>query len=93
MRTDSLQLPVFRWTVKVMPSAMGLVPALIWKVNVVVKWVMSTRLLSKTLPAWPLAAGVRRASVPAKLALPLAWRSPLLAKPAEWSMMGPEPGV
>src|SRR5438093_1485913 len=48
--------------VKVRPSAMGLVPALIWKVNVVLKLAMLTRLLEKTLPAWPFCAGVIRAT-------------------------------
>ena len=58
----------------------------IWKVNVVEKSWMFTRPLAKRLPAcWPPSV-VRSAAAPLNVATPVAVRSPLLAKPPEWSM-------
>jgi len=75
---------------KLRPSPIGVVVELdfgwIWKSNVVVKFPIFTRLLAKRLPdCWPPAV-VRSAAAPLKVVIPVAVRSPLLAKPPEWSM-------
>ena len=68
--------------VKVIPSAIGLVPGSIWKVNVVEKSWTFTLAVAKMLPAcWPPSV-VRSASAPLKVATP--WvKSPWLAKPPD----------
>src|SRR5262249_21203054 len=72
---------------KVTPSAIGNVPGCCRNVNVVLKWVTSTCVLVKMLPASKKLPSVSWADVPRRGALRWAWRPGLRARPAEWSMV------
>src|SRR5262249_7445833 len=70
----------FRWIVKVMPSALGLVS---WKSHWVAKRPTPTRVLAEALPAWMVGPLVTRTAQPTTAADPLSVSRPAeLAKPA-----------